>query len=358
MEERTLSIKPPFGGTLVFTMLVFLTLWGAGEWITGTRIFQSRFIAVSRGSPHFQFELQLGRLESIVAADGFIDCIFLGNSMVWLGFDPAAFTRAYQERTGDELRCYNFGVDGLPVTAASGLKQYLMKKYHPKLLIYGTDARDFAVAREERDASVIMDEPWMKFHLGHFTLKGWLYEHSNLYPYLQTFGYLLRMDKQYLFVREPGHLTSEAFGFYADETVGAFVTSSPALHQDMGPVRYYYSLLSDFQMLPENTSSFQEILKNDQEDTSVVVVVMPVPDTYQDFFSTNPQGYQIYLEHVQETAQRFGSNVLIAPNDMIPENGWVDYTHLNTTGAEAFSNWLGQQLGEAVSVGQILTFSR
>jgi hypothetical protein len=30
---------------------------------------------------------------------------------------------------------------------------------------------------------------------------------------------------------------------------------------------------------------------------------------------------------------------------MIPDDGWSDYSHLNVTGAEIFSDWLGQQVG-------------
>jgi hypothetical protein len=357
VEEPTLRLKPPFGRTLYLTLLFLLVLLGAGETLTRTHFFRTHFISASRGSPHFQFEQQLGRLETLAAIDGSIDCIFLGNSMVWEGFDPLAFSRAYQEIAGDELRCFNFGVDGLPVTAASGLASYFMKVYQPKLLIYGIDARDFAVSREERDATAILDTPWMRYHLGRFSLEGWLYEHSYFYRYAETLGYLMRMDKQYLLIKEPDQLTSDNLGFHGDDRVGSYVTTSPAMHTDMAPVRYYYKMLSDFQMLPENTSSFEEILSNDPDKSLVLIVVMPVPDTYYDFFSSNQLGYQIFLDYLRESTERYGDTLWLPPNT-IPIDGWVDYTHLNTRGAAAFSGWLGRQLGESVLTGQVSNLSR
>jgi hypothetical protein len=357
VEERTLRLTPPFGRTLYLTFLLLLILIGAGETLTRTHFFKTHFISSSRGSPHFQFEQQLGRLEALAEIDGSIDCIFLGNSMVWEGFDPLTFSHAYQEIAGDELRCFNFGVDGLPVTAASELAGYFMKVYQPRLLIYGIDARDFAVSRGERDATAILDTPWMQYQLGKFSLVGWLYENSYFYRYAETLGYLMHMDKTYLFIKEPGRLTRDDLGFHGDDRVGSYVTTSPAMHTDMAPVRYYYKMLSDFQMLPENISSFEEILNNDSDKSLVIVVVMPVPETYFDFFSSNSMGYQIFLDYLSESTERYGDILWLPPNT-IPLDGWVDYTHLNTRGAAAFSRWLGQQLGESVLTGQVSFFSR
>jgi hypothetical protein len=358
VEERTLRLTPPFGGTLLFSLLLLVILLAAGEFLTRTDLVESHFISASRGSPHFQFELQLGRLERMAAMEGSIDCIFLGNSMVGNGFDPIAFSRAYRDKTGSELHCFNFGVDALPVTGASGLAQYFIKEYQPKLLIYGADARDFAVGREDWDAKVILDIPWMNYQLGTFSVQGWLYEYSQFYRYARTFGYLLMLDKQYLFIKEPGRMTGEDLGFYAKDTVGSYVSTSPALNMEMAPVRYYFQMLSDLQILPENTSSLEGLLNNAKEDLAVAVVVMPVPETYHEFFSINPHGYRIFLDHLQTITSRFGNTIFIPPHNMISEDGWADYTHLNTRGAAVFSTWLGQQLGESVLTGQVSILSR
>jgi hypothetical protein len=358
MEERTLRLKPPFGNTILLTLLLLFFLVGAGETLTRTHFFKTHFISVSRGSPHYQFELQLGRLERMAAIEGSVDCIFLGNSMVGNGFDPIAFSRAYSDETGLELRCFNFGVDALPVTGASGLAQYFMKEYQPKLLIYGADARDFAVGREDWDAKVVLDIPWMNYQLGTFSIQGWLYEYSHFYRYARTIGYLLMLDKQYLFIKEPDRMTGEDLGFYAKDTVGSYVSTSPALHMEMAPVRYYFEMLSDYQILPENTSSLEDFLNNGKEGLAVAVVIMPVPETYHEFFSINPHGYRVFLDHLQTTTSRFGSTIYIPSPNIISEDGWADYTHLNTRGAAAFSRWLGQQLGESVLTGQVSILSR
>jgi hypothetical protein len=44
--------------------------------------------------------------------------------------------------------------------------------------------------------------------------------------------------------------------------------------------------------------------------------------------------------------------------DLIPDDGWADYSHLNSKGAVIFSKWLGKQLGKAVMDGQIGVWQR
>jgi hypothetical protein len=39
-----------------------------------------------------------------------------------------------------------------------------------------------------------------------------------------------------------------------------------------------------------------------------------------------------------------------------PELGWMDYSHLNTTGAEIFSIWLGEEVGIAEVQGSLMMF--
>ena len=39
--------------------------------------------------------------------------------------------------------------------------------------------------------------------------------------------------------------------------------------------------------------------------------------------------------------------------NMIPDDGWVDYSHLNTKGAKIFSEWLAHRVGQALEQSEI-----
>jgi hypothetical protein len=92
----------------------------------------------------------------------------LGSSTVDVGFDPDAFQMGYQEVAGRDIRCFNFGIDASSSISAAVLTGILIEDYHPRLLIFGTDARDYAVLREEPDTAVVLDTPWVRYRQGYF----------------------------------------------------------------------------------------------------------------------------------------------------------------------------------------------
>jgi hypothetical protein len=351
-NKMTLHLQWPLGQTLVLALIIFAMLMSSAEVISRSQIFKSHFIANDWTSSHNQFEVQLGRLENIVAMEGPVDCLFLGNSMVWHGFDPAAFSDAYQQKTGQSLRCFNFGVDGMPTASAGALARILVHDYRPKLLLYGTDSRDYAIAINASDATVLLDSPWLRYRLNHFSITGWLWGNFHFLRYRQTLGYFLRLEKSYLFVKGASALNNDNYGFYGVEKVASFVNTSPSDHTDLEHVRYYSGLLSEYQMLPENLNGLQEILNLANEGTDVVIVEMPVPETYLDFFGNGEQDYQRFLTQVADITHAgripFWTTTSL---DLIPDNGWFDYSHLNILGAKAFSHWLGNQVGETADQG-------
>jgi hypothetical protein len=335
-------------------MILLGLLVGLAEMLFRTNVFESHFIATRRTGRHRQFELQLGRLDSIVAREGSINCIFLGNSMVWRGFDPEAFARGYEKRVGQGMRCFNFGVDGMPVVTAGALARILVKDYHPNLLIYGTDARDYAIPRVSEDATVLLDSPWLRYRLGQFSVQGWVQEHSYLYRYQATLSQVLRFQNRYLFLTASYASNKDNYGFGGDARSKLNVTLPPDQQRDAGQVQHYFALLSDYRMLPENLSGLEQLLDQKGADLQVLIVEMPVPPTYLDFFSRGEQDYRRFIDQVNQMARV--KAVQFWPTTqlwLIPEDGWVDYSHLNTTGARIFSNWLGEQLGSAVVQGQI-----
>ena len=146
------------------------------------------------GSRHRQFEIQVARLEKLVNEGETIDCIFLGNSMVWLGVNPLVVNETFREQTGQEINCFNFGISALPASSAGEIASVLVKRYHPKLLIYGTFARDYTIPLDTEDAYIVTDTPWLKYQNGDVNLKGWLYSNSVTFQYAGHIRDLLFMN--------------------------------------------------------------------------------------------------------------------------------------------------------------------
>lgn len=349
MSNTTLRVKRPSGVTPALALLFLVVLLAAGELLARLEPFQSHMAAPRLGSPHRQFEIQMHRLETLYQREGRVDCIFLGNSMVWRGFDPHAFALAYQAQRGQALRCFNFGVDAMPAAGAGILAEILIADYHPRLLIYGTDARDYAVLREDRDATVLLDTPWMQYRSGRFTVEGFLLEHSYLYRYRELLQRLLRFDYSQ-WRPEPNRSPSARYGFGPVSKVGSFVQTIPDPQDPRPPIQYYFTVLSDYQMLPENLAGLEQIVALNEADVDVAVVVveMPVPETYMHFFANGQEDYRRFIEQVGDVAAEHGVPFWqTTPLNLIPTNGWVDYSHLNSRGAGRFSTWLGEQLGGA-----------
>ena len=355
LRSSTLRLRSPFGQTFCIALVLFSFLLIASEALVRTDQFQSRVINPEMGSRHRQFVIQLNRLNNIVAEEGSIDCIVLGNSMVWLGFDPQAFQKAFQSRAGQGLRCFNFGVDGMPAVSAGALARILAQDYQPRLLIYGTDARDYAVSKEARDAAVLLDMPWVKYRLGKFSVEGWLYEHSYLYRYRKTLRKLLQFDyRTTLRSRNFESNIATRYGFDPDPKVATYIKIPPAQYEQTGHVKYYFDLLSDYRIFPEDFYGLEQILSLNSSVLQVIVIEMPVPDTYLGFFGNEKKDYQLFIEQVGG----FSKSKQVpfwqtTPLKLIPDDGWVDYSHLNTNGARIFSEWLGKKVGEAVAQGII-----
>jgi hypothetical protein len=86
---------------------------------------------------------------------------------------------------------------------------------------------------------------------------------------------------------------------------------------------------------------------------------MPVPDTYFYFFDKDGVMYQAFLDLVESSASK--NQVMFIKTsglNLIPNDGWVDYAHVNTKGAAIFSEWLGIQIGQFFSNDPATVFSQ
>ena len=358
MKSGTLHLSTTPGKTVWFTVLLFILLIASAEWVARSEPFQMPLTPPRMGSHHSQLGHKLALLNVLARKTGHVDCIMLGSSMVDTGFDPAAFETSYSEMTGREIHCFNFGIDASSAASTAALTRIIVEDYHPRLLIIGTDPRDYAVPREDRDPSVVLDTPWVAYRQGEFSLKGWLLDICYLCRYRQHLGRLARFQLEgTLWSNTKLKYEIRPNGFTPLSKVSTYINDPPNPEHDSFEVTYYTRMYSSYQMLHENLEGLESITDYNGSGIQVILVEMPVSDGLYYFFGNRESDYNRFLTQVGALANLrhvpFWQTELL---DFIPDNGWVDYSHLNRTGAEIFSTWLGQQVGRAEHQGSIKIF--
>jgi len=358
LKFATLQIRTAPGKTLWFTILLFILLITVAEWVARSEPFQVPLTSPGMGSRHSQLGHKLALLNVLARKTGQIDCIMLGSSMVDTGFDPSAFETGYREMTGRDIHCFNFGIDASTAASTAALARIIVEDYQPSLLILGTDPRDYAVAREDPDPAVVLNTPWVAYRQGKFSWDGWLMDHSYLYRYRQHLGRLARFQFE-------GTLWSDtkvdneilSNGFNPLSQVSTYINDPPNPNDDSFEATYYTRIYSSYQMLNENLEGLDSSLDYNESLTRVILLEMPVADGLYYFFGNHESDYKRFLIRVGEMASQHQVPFWrTEPLDFIPDHGWADYSHLNRTGAEIFSTWLGQQVGRAEHQGSINTF--
>ena len=347
LKPVTLQIKKPFGKNIWTVLLLLTILVGIAEWTTRLESFQAPLTPPKMTSRHYQLGHKLTLLDAEIGANGSIDCIMVGSSMVDVGFDPDSFQDSYRENTGQEVRCYNFGIDASSAASTAALVQILVEDYHPRLLIFGTDARDYAIPSDDRDPAVILDTTWVRYRQGHFSLEGWLTENSYLYRYRQHIGRLVRFKlEDTLWSETQLNFPIAPNGFTQISKVSTYIHEPPDPQDTSFEVTYYTSIFSSYQIFEENLKSLQRITNYNNSNTQVIIVEMPVSDGLYYFFGNGEDDYNRYISQVSEMADLHHVLFLRTESlDFIPDDGWSDYSHLNVTGAGVFSHWLGEQVG-------------
>jgi len=267
--------------------------------------------------------------------------------MVDVGFAPDIFQDAYYEIAGKSIRCFNFGIDASSAFSTAALLQILMEDYHPRLLIVGTDPRDYAIPSTERGPAVILDTSWVKYRLGSFSLEGWLLDHSYLYRYRQHLSRIIHLNFENTLWSET-HLNFPILpnGSTPITKISPYINEPPDPQDPSYEVTYYTEIYSSYQLLDENLGALEDIMEYSKSGTQVIVVEMPVSDGLYYFFGNGEADYEMYVNRVSELADLHHVPFWrTEPLDSIPDNGWSDYSHLNVTGAEIFSTWLGEQVG-------------
>ena len=355
MKPSTLRVSNWSGNTFWIALAFLLVFVVIAEWITRLESFQAPLTPPKMGSRHYQLGHKLALLDAEVKRNGPIDCVLVGSSMVDVGFNPSSFPTGYHEMAGREIRCFNFGIDASSAASTAALVKILVEDYHPRILIFGTDPRDYGVASDDRDPAVILNTSWVKYRQGDFSLEGWLQDHSYLHRYRQHVSRLVRFQFE-------GTLWSETYltlpilpnGFTPLSKVSTYINDPPSPEDESYEITYNTRIYSNYQMLEENFAALERIMDYNGAETQVIVVEMPVSDGLYYFFGNGQADYGRFVVHINELTRLHDVTFWqTEPLDSIPDDGWSDYSHLNIKGAEIFSTWLGEQIGAAERWGSI-----
>jgi hypothetical protein len=354
MKEGTLQLGTSTWKTVKVTVLIFIVFIIFGEAIARHKPFRVLFIAPGVASTHRQFERQLGRVRVIYEEEGKIDCIVIGSSTVWEGFNPILFQQAFKAKTGENFSCFNFGIDGLTAAGAGVVAQVLVEKYHPQLLIYGTDPRDYIYPLDTWENTTIMDSPWVQYQLGKGNTLGWLYEHSALLQYQEPLRQVLHL-RFYRELRRYLDYEEEAqWGYLPIPEPRVSVSKPPSHYPDSEYVTGYYKLLSNYQMYPVNIQGLKQVISQQRNGTQVLVLEMPVAPGYMNFFTNGDMDYEEYINRLNKYLETGRVPFLRTQASIsIPIEGWTDYNHLNREGSKPFTEWLAIKVGEMFMDGTI-----
>lgn len=357
MRSDTFRVTALFGMTFRLTIVLLLLFGGITELIARSEFFQAPLTPPKMGSSHYQLGHKLILLDAEIKKTGSIYCIMVGSSMVDVGFDPDSFQKGFHKATGRDSECFNFGLDASSVASTAALVQILVEDYHPHIVIFGTDSRDYAIPSVESGPAAILDSAWIKYRSGDFSLEGWMIEHSYFYRYRQHLSRLVRFDFDgTLWSTTKVSLEILPNGFTPLYKVGTYINDPPKLGDDSYEVRSNSAIYSPYQILDENLVALEKILDYNGQMTQIIVVEMPVSDGLYYFFGNGSADYDRFLDRATKTIMLYDVPFWrTEPLDSIPDNGWADYSHLNTTGAKIFSTWLGQQVGRAQQEGSIKT---
>ena len=348
----------PLQAILLFFFTAILLELGAR-----TDFVQSKVPFQALGTDNIEFEAKFDNINAVIERDGPIDCLFIGNSTVGRGMDPIIFNAAYQVASGEEIRCFNFSVNGTNIPSSIMIIKILVKHYHPKLVILGTSTGEYAAGFHDVPQERYVDNPWFKYQLGEFSPIGWLTDNSFAYRMLLLFSYSanhgLNLQPTYDKV-PPNNKNRDNYGFGYTAEVKTDINTPTKADRER-----FYHIFGGLIASRNIAASLEDLFQFQQQaGFQIVLVEMPyhkslitlydTPGKFEEKREDLAEFYYSIREQLLDAANRH--NVLFLRTThlfMIPDNGWKDREHLNGPGAAIFSQWLGSQLGTALSSGAI-----
>jgi hypothetical protein len=343
--------KKSFWSILILTVTFFLALSAILELVARMPWLEKVSPYRSVGNFDYQFEIKWFRLQDYVKQQGGVDIIVLGSSLVNTGVNPDILAQEYYQQTDIHPRIFNFGVEGMTISPNSVIAKLLVERYHPALLIYVTEMRDYIAGNGLEYETPFLADPWLRNQIGNFNLVGWLAENSAAMQHYLPYRNWVRSDfaQTMAFYIKRYHDTS-ASGYEPDSQIGVNVDVPPNPN-DPAEAQNFKDY-GNYQIAAARLDDLKSVLDLSQKQgTAVLVVEMPVDPTFYVYV-----GGEAVHKQFQQTISSFvtTNGGFFLPSEAcintIPLKGRSNRWHLNYIGAPYFSTCLGDQL--AIFTGQ------
>ncbi len=346
MENGTLQLKQPFSKTAFLALVLAMGMMVGLEVAARSSFAESKLPARSIGSTHMLFELKLARLDHLVENGFEVDCLIVGSSLSYRGIDPLILEQAYHEQTGETIRCFNFGLGRVTASEAGILADILAERYTPRWIIFGTTLRDYDhdIGQDVHQSLIMI--PWTQQAIGNYSFPGWLSHYSYAYGYHLTMITWLRSGLWRERIEREMILSDNGFTSHPYSSYG--LLSSEEMDKTLKKI------IGNFTPDPADMEGFDRILALKERGVEVILVEMPLPADYKAYFDTSSWSYSRLLAEINRQAQSNQTLFIQTTTlQMMPNDVWYDFHHLNTKGAALFSSWLGSELGKAVTNGTL-----
>ncbi|MEK6222533.1 MAG: hypothetical protein N2D54_09840, partial [Chloroflexota bacterium] len=244
-------------------------------------------------------------------------------------------------------------IEAANVAITEMIAEILVSKYEPKLVILGTSFVDYTERRESRVDERFLENSWLLYELGEFSIKGWLLKYSYAFRILTLLSYGTSQ------VTTLGEINLEAQNLLERITPTGYKIYRKVFDTSAGVKKSVQNRLLDqfggFTFSPWNLSGLEDFMNLQEKGTQVLIVEMPHHSSYvsflDDFNNPKPEGEAVrdfvkrIYEMIEEMAKENG--VYFWPTSdqsLIPQDGWSDRSHLNIIGSEALSGWLAEQI--------------
>ncbi len=351
--EKNPGTKPrSFLRALLSGLVVFVLFAGLLEGVCRLGWADNVLPMRSVGNYHTQFETKWFKLEEYVRQNGGVDVILLGNSMVNTGIDPEVLSVKYAELTGQQVRVFNFGVEGLTIEPLSILAHILEEKYHPGTIIIFTEMRDYITGNGDQVSADFLGNAWVQQKLGHPSLEGYLESNSSALQHLLPFRYWSNSDFLDTYLLNTRRLTeTTASGYEAARGTEIDVNQEPDPTDPKEAV--IFDLFKNYSMDEQRIAALESILAYEEDGTQIIVTEMPVFFTYYSYLEKESDRDD-YLARLQEVTLAHGGTYLeMISWQPIHNSGFADNHHLNYMGAETYTNLFAAQLADLCSTQQV-----
>ena len=270
-----------------------------------------------------------------------VDVLFVGNSTMQAGVDPAAFD-AERTALGVHGESFNASIEGLPPSVNKEFLKLFLRSADPRTVIIGVTPQDlnanspWAKDMDDRAGHSINLQAGVQDSPMGYVL-AFLLDHSELFRYRYVLHQMLLRG---------GHLDPhpdvyfDERGFHAIERSLADFSPSERLQAQNRAGVLNYSPVG------EQADALREMIATVRADgAQPVLVAMPLSDHYYANFD-DPADYQKYRAALQQLADELHTPLwdmeALTGGEQFGDSEFGDLNHLNRVGAERLSGLLAQ----------------